>query len=95
MVLTSGGGNYRGIRKMETTMLRQSMFLILGLMAALTLGCEKKEEAPATPDADAAETAVEEGADAAEDAADAVEDAVDDAADAVEEAAKDIKVPGQ
>ncbi len=72
-------------------MLRQSMFLILGLMAALTLGCEKKEEAPATPDADAAETAVEEGADAAEDAADAVEEA----ADKVKDAAKDIEVPGQ
>lgn len=92
MVLTSGGGNYRGIRKMETTMFRQSMFLILGLMAALTLGCEKKEEAPAAPDADAAETAVEEGADAAvEDAA----EKVGEAADEVKDAAKDIKVPGQ
>lgn len=65
-------------------MFRQSMFVILGLMAALTLGCEKKEEAPAAPDADAAETAVEEGA---EDAA--------KKADEIKDAAEDIKVPGQ
>lgn len=69
-------------------MFRQSMFVILGLMAALTLGCEKKEEAPAAPDADAAETAVEEGA------ADAAAK-VEDAADEVKDAAEDIEVPGQ
>lgn len=30
-------------------MIRQSLFLILGLMIALTLGCEKKESTPSVP----------------------------------------------
>ena len=31
-------------------MIRQSLFLTLGLMAALTLGCEKKESTPTSTD---------------------------------------------
>jgi hypothetical protein len=80
-------------------MFRQSMFLVLGLMAALTLGCEKKQEAPAAPDTDAA---VGSAADHADDAADHADDAVKDAAekvgaaaDEVKDAAKDVKIPGQ
>jgi len=83
-------------------MFRQSMFLVLGLLAAFALGCEKKEEAPAAPDAGQVEDAVEEANDAADanaaDAAAAVEDAaeeVEDAAEKVEDAAGDIKIPGQ
>jgi len=93
------------LEKLEITMFRQSMFLVLGLMAALTLGCEKKQEAPAPPDAatqkavDAHAADAKDAADAtAADAAAAVKDAADkvgDAADKAKDAAKDIKVPGQ
>jgi hypothetical protein len=80
-------------------MFRQSMFLVLGLMAALTLGCEKKEEAPAVPDAGATTQEAGDAADAhAGAAADAVKDAADkagDAADEMKDAAKDVKIPGQ
>ncbi len=90
-------------------MFGKTLFLSLGLIAAVTLGCEKKEEAPAV-DTDAAQTAVEEHTDAAHDAAhdaageaaEGAEAAVEDAAEAVEEAADEVKdaagkieIPGQ
>ncbi len=69
-------------------MFRQSMFVIVALMAALMLGCEKKESTPTEGDAAAAtETANEK----AEEAVEAAEDAVEKA----EDAAGDIKIPGQ
>ncbi len=74
-------------------MLRHTLILSLGLLAAITLGCEKKQEAPAAPDgADTAEVqkdaegAMEEAKDKAEEAADKAEEAVDDAADAMKKA---------
>jgi hypothetical protein len=79
-------------------MFRQSMFVMLGLIAALTLGCEKKEEAPAVPDASATQEAGEEAADHADHAEEAVEEAaeaVEEAADEMKDAAKDISIPGQ
>ena len=83
-------------------MFRQSMFLVLGLMAAFALGCEKKEEAPATPDTDTAATQAEdmkkdvEGAakEAEKDldaAAADVKEKVGEAADKVGEAADEVK----
>lgn len=86
-------------------MFGKTLFLSLGLIAAVTLGCEKKEEVPAV-DTDAAETAVDEHSEAAHDAAgeaaEGVEAAVEDAADAVEDAADEVKdaagkieIPGQ
>lgn len=81
--------------QMEITMLRQSMFVILGLMAAVTLGCEKKQEAPAAPDAAAVEDHAGEAHDAAgehmEEAKDAIKDAAEEAKEAGEEASEAAK----
>ena len=81
-------------------MLGKTLFLSLGLIAAMTLGCEKKSETPAVPDTaeveDAANAAAADGDAAMDDAAKKVEEAADkagDAADAVEDAAKDVKLP--
>jgi hypothetical protein len=81
---------------LETIMFRKSMFLMLGLIVALTLGCEKKEEAPAVPETDAATQADAEAAgDAAGEAVEEAAEAVEEAADEVKDAVKDIEVPGQ
>ena len=76
-------------------MFRQSMFVILGLMAAVTLGCEKKQETPAAPStseidehAADAHSAVEE---MKEDAKEGGEGAMNDAAEKVEEAAEKVE----
>jgi len=79
----------------------KTLMMALGLMAAVTLGCEKKEEAPAMPDKGEVEAAAEEHADgahdavaeAAEAAGDAVEEAVEEGADAAKEAMDGVKLP--
>jgi len=83
-------------------MFRYSLFLVLGLMAALALGCEKKESTSAAPSSDAVDAAAADSQDAGEaaagDAAAAVEAAAEEAeeaADGVKKAAEDFKIPGQ
>ncbi len=67
-------------------MLRHTLILSLGLLAAITLGCEKKKEAPAA--ADKPDTAqIEKDADKAMDEAkDTMEEAKDKAGEVAEEA---------
>lgn len=72
------------VYEMESTMIRQSMFVILGLMAAVTLGCEKKQEAPAAP-------TTEETSDAMDGMKEEVKEAADEAADKAKETAEDVK----
>ncbi len=62
MASTSGGGVRLDTGGLEITMIRQSMYLTLGLLAGLTLGCEKKESPPAAPPAASAEKAVNDAA---------------------------------
>lgn len=70
-------------------MFRKSMFVTLGLLVALMLGCEKQESAPSSDDVEASANQAAEGAQ------DAAVDAVDEATEELKDAAKDIKVPGQ
>jgi hypothetical protein len=88
------------MQEMETDMFGKTLFLSLGLIAAMTLGCEKKEAAPAEP-ADTAEVedAMGEHADeanvAVEEAVEEAAEAVEEAADEVKEAAEKVEIPGQ
>lgn len=80
-------------------MLGKTLFLSLGLIAAVTLGCEKKSETPAPPENGEIEEAAGEHAEHAEGA---MEEAVEEGTEAVEDAKEDTKeaidkveVPGQ
>jgi hypothetical protein len=94
------------MNKLEIAMFRQSMFVILGLMAAVTLGCEKKQETPAVPSTTEAEKAMDEHAadahsaveemkedakEAADNAAEATKEAVKEGAEKVEEGAQKVQ----
>lgn len=81
-------------------MFRQSMFVILGLMAAVTLGCEKKQETPAVPDANSIENHadhmadhMDEAKDELKDAGEDLKDAGDEAVEAAEDAVENTEVP--
>jgi len=75
----------------------KTLMIALGLMAAVTLGCEKKEEAPAMPDKGEVEAAAGDAADDAaktmDEAKDAAEEAIDEGADAAKEAVEGVKLP--
>ncbi len=90
MALALGGGMNLGNGEMEVAMYRQSMFVVLGLMAGLTLGCEKKESPPAAPSGDAGDSAVNEAASQAADAQQAVEPQIETAATEVADTVEPI-----
>ncbi len=87
--------------EMETDMTGKTLMLTLGLLAAVTLGCEKKEEAPSTDDMEKqVDDASHDGHDHADDAMKKVGEAAEEAGEAAKEmaedakeAAKDVKLP--